>query len=121
MDRWTRLTGRCSNCANTSDCCWGLRICPEENVEAEIGVERTYPFAFDIARAGTFLSAQFTCSTRPTMNTQARAPQMQIAAEMANGAKNFPVCCSTNPVSAGPLIPAKLAKPFCQPYHFPTA
>src|SRR3954469_18360976 len=45
---------------------------------------------------------------------------MQIAAVIANGAKNFPGCCSTNPVSAGPEIPAKLAKPFCQPYHFPT-
>jgi hypothetical protein len=67
-----------------------------------------------------FPSLPCTCSTRPTMNTQASPPAVQSTEVMANGIKKFPVRSTTNPVRAGPTTPAKLAKPFCAPYHLPT-
>src|SRR5437763_14526472 len=63
---------------------------------------------------------QFSGSTRPTTKTQANTPITQIAEVTAKGQKKFPVRPTTHPVRAGQMMPAKLANPFCGPYHLPT-
>src|ERR1700676_1976214 len=67
------------------------------------------------------LGRQLTCSMGPTINTQARPPTTHSTEVIANGNRKFPVRSRTNPVRAGPTTPAKLEKPFCAPYHLPTA
>src|SRR5215470_10443078 len=74
-----------------------------------------------LAIAGIVSERHVSGSTLPTMNTHATTPKRDIAEVMAKGQKKFPVWSRTNPVSDGPIIPAKLAKPFCGPYHRPTA
>jgi hypothetical protein len=55
----------------------------------------------------------------PDTGTHVINPRMRIATVMANGARKLPVLSSTNPVSAGPMSPAKLPKAFCKPVHNP--
>src|SRR5258707_12090628 len=80
-----------------------------------------WAYTLAVAITGLLLWVQTTGSTRPTMKTQATTPSRHTLAVMANGSRKFPVLPTTNPVRAGPITPARLAKPFCQPYHFPTA
>src|SRR5437762_4562324 len=74
-----------------------------------------------VTTSGFALARQFTGSTRPTMKTHATTPIRDIADVTANGQKKLAVCWTTNPVRAGQIMPAKFAKPFCGPYHLPTA
>ena len=63
-----------------------------QNIRATEGarkVTREEGERFDVA------GAHLTCSTRPTMNTQARPPAMHSAAVIAKGARKFPVHCKT--------------------------
>src|SRR5438105_134105 len=55
------------------------------------------------------------------MNTQARPPMNITVAAAAKVTVKLPVQSSRNPVIAGAIMPAVLAKQFCRPVHFPDA
>jgi hypothetical protein len=56
----------------------------------------------------------------PDNGTHEISPRMSTATVMANGARKLTVLSSTNPVSAGPMSPAKLPQSFCTPVHNPS-
>jgi hypothetical protein len=69
--------------------------------------------------SGTGSGPQQISARGPTKNVQDKAPSSETNAVTARATVKRPVHSTTNPVRAGPITPAKLAKPFCKPTQRP--